>query len=1097
MASQTCKHFSLPIALIVILAILAVFTVGSLSVNAQVAGATLSGTVIDPSGGFIANAEVSIKNLATALVRTVSTDSAGFYSAPNLLPGDYEVTTKATGFATRVQTGLALTVGAQQVLNYTLSVGQISEQVQVTSEAPAVQLASSTISNTVDPTTVRELPLNGRDWTLLAALQPGINALGSMQQAVSSGYNRGNRGYGTQLTISGARPQQNNYRIDGISVNDYANGGPGSVLGSTLGVDAIQEFSVLSSTYSAEYGRTSGGVINAVTRSGTNGFHGDVYELLRNSAFDARNFFDGPKIPPFKRNQFGVAVSGPIRRDRTFFFGDYEGIRQSLGVTAKDIVPSADARNGLLNFADPSQFPQDCIATAVPNQCAVTVDPLVKPYLPLWPVPSPANLIGLGNVGNFFVSHQQVTTENFATGRVDHKISDRDNIFVSYQYDKALLTLPDNLNTTLNGNSSFRQFASIEESHIFNPEIANNFRVGYNRVVALNAYGVQALNPLATDKSLGAVPGQNAPQIGVSGLQFFFGGLNAASHYNYYWNSFQGYDDAFVTKGIHALKFGVAVERIDFNLFGLVGPGGQYSFGSLARLLTNRPTNFVAALPTAITPRGLRQSIFGTYVQDDIRWRPSLTLNLGVRYEMSTVPTEAHGKLTALRNITDTAPHLGDPFFSNPTLHNFEPRIGFAWDPFRNGKTSVRGGFGIFDVLPLPYEFIFPEISDAPFFLQGRATALSQGDFPTRAFDLIAVSKHLRTPYIEPNPHRNYVMQWNLNVQRELLPNLSAMIAYVGSRGVHQPFHPDDINIVLPTLTPQGYLWPCTGGFVAGICTNTGEGTSTLNPVIGRMDSLMWASNSFYHGLQLQVSKRMSHGFQIQGSFTWGKAIDEGSNSVAGDPFQNSISSQFFFDRKLRRGPADFNVARNLVINYIWQVPTPRSMPSAASWVLGGWQVGGIFQASTGVPFTPILGGDPLGLNSSDPWDFPNRSVGAGCKSGVNPGNVNQYIKVSCFSYPIPSTLLGNTGRNSLTGPGLENFDFSLYKNNYIKRISETFNIQFRAEFFNVFNRANFNPPIANSTIFDQGGTRTDGAGSLDSTSTPSRQIQFALKVMW
>jgi hypothetical protein len=1097
LAIRPIKHFGVLIIMVVAFVTLLGTTIGSPSSSAQVAGATLSGTVRDPSGGLIPNAQVSIMNVATALTRTVSTDSDGFYSAPNLLPGDYEVTTTAAGFATRVQTGLTLTVGAQQVLNYTLQVGQLSEKVQVTGEAPAVQLASSTISNTVDSTTVRELPLNGRDWTLLAALQPGITALGSVQQTVSSGYNRGNRGYGTQLTISGARPQQNNYRIDGISVNDYANGGPGSVLGSTLGVDAIQEFSVLSSTYSAEYGRTSGGVINAVTRSGTNGFHGDVYELLRNSAFDARNFFDGAKVPPFKRNQFGAAAGGPIRRDRTFFFADYEGIRQSLGVTAKNIVPSADARNGILNFSDPSQFPQDCTATGVPNQCAVTVDPLVKPYLPLWPVPSPQNLIGLGNVGNFFVAHQQVTTENFVTARVDHKISDRDNLFVSYQYDKALLTLPDNLNTTLNGNNSFRQFASIEESHIFNPQLANNFRVGYNRVVALNAYGVQALNPLAVDKSLGAVPGQNAPQIGVSGLQFFFGGLNAASHYNYYWNSFQGYDDAFVTKGIHALKFGVAIERIDFNLFGLVGPGGQYSFGSLARFLTNQPTNFVAALPSAISPRGLRQTIAGGYIQDDVHWRPSLTLNVGLRYEMSTVPTEAHGKLTALQSITDTAPHLGSPFFSNPTLRNFEPRIGFAWDPFRNGKTSVRGGFGMFDVLPLPYEFIFPEISDAPFFLQGRVSALAQGAFPTKAFDLIGLSPRLRTPYIEPHPHRNYVMQWNLNVQRELLPNLTAMVAYVGSRGVHQPFHPDDINIVLPTLTPQGYLWPCTGGFVAGICTNTGQGTSTLNPSIGRMDSLMWSSNSFYHGLQMQVSKRMSHGFQVQGSFTWGKAIDEGSNSVAGDPFQNSISSQFFFDRKLRRGPADFNVARNLVINYIWQVPAPKSLPSVASWLVGGWQVGGIFQASTGIPFTPILGGDPLGLNSSDPWDFPNRLVGPGCKSGVNPGNPNQYIKVSCFTYPNPSTLLGNAGRNSLTGPGLENFDFSLYKNNYIRRISETFNIQFRAEFFNVFNRANFNPPIANSTIFDMGGTPTAGAGSLDSTSTPSRQIQFALKVMW
>lgn len=1047
--------------------------------RAQVTGATLTGTVTDPSGAVIPNAKVSVKNTATGVARDVTANSTGIYTAPNLLPGSYDITISASGFSTEVRSGIVLTVGQNQVLNVALQVGKVTNLVQVTGAAPTVQLASSSISAVVNATTVRELPLNGRDWTLLATLDPGIDALGSLQQAVTSGYNRGNRGYGTELTISGARPQQNNYRVDGISVNDYANSGPGSVLGGTLGVDAIQEFSVLSSNYSAEYGRTSGGVVNAITRSGTNQFHGDVYEFLRNSSLDARNFFDS-NIPPFRRNQFGAAAGGPIRKDRTFFFGDYEGVRQSLGVTARDTVPSQDARNGILHNADGS------ITT-------VAVDPLVKPFLPLWPLPNGSSL---GNTGIFSIATQQATTENFATGRIDHHFSDNDNISGSYQYDKGVLTLPDKLNDVIDGNNTLRQLVTIEESHTFSPELVNNLRVGYNRNVALNDFGISTPNSLANDKSLGAVPGQNAPQIGVAGLTFFFGGLNATSHYDYYWNSFQGYDDAFLAKGSHSLKFGAGIERIEFNALGLVSPGGQYTFGSLEQFLTNQPTNFTAALPSAVTPRGFRQTIFGIYLQDDFRWRPSLTVNAGVRYEISSVPSEVQGKLTTLRAPTDPTPHLGSPFFSNPTYRNFEPRLGFAWDPFHNGKTSARGGFGVFDVLPLTYEYFIPEVSAAPFLLQGKAAPLAPGAFPTGAFDLLGLSPHLRTPYVEFEPKRNYVMQWNVSLQRELAPNLTATVAYVGSRGVHQPFRGDDTNIVIPSLTQQGYEWPCGGPIVAGLCSNPGTGT-TLNAITGRMDTLTWSSNSFYDGLELQVTKRMSHGFQIQGSYTWSKSIDEGSASMVGDPFGNSISSQFFFDRRLRRGVSDFNVGQNAVINYLWNLPSPQSLPATASWILGGWQLGGIFQASTGLPFTPILGGDPLGLNSSDPWDFPNHLAISGCQSAINAGNVNNYIKLQCLAFPNPSTLLGNTGRNSLTGPGLASFDFSLYKNNYIKRISESFNVQFRAEFFNVLNRSNFQSPIDNETVFDQSGNPISGAGLIDQTSTAAREIQFALKVIW
>ena len=321
--------------------------------NAQVAGATLTGTIKDSSGAFIPNAQVAITDVATGVTRTVSADGAGLYAAPNLSPGTYEIRVSAIGFSTEVQKGVTLTVGAQQVLDFTMRVGQMTQMVEVTTEAPTVELTSSELGATVNSTTVRELPLNGRSWTDLANLQPGV-VVATSHAAVDV-----NRGYGAQLSISGARPQQNNYRLDGISINDYSNGGPGSVLGQNLGVEAIQEFSVLTSNYSAEYGKTSGGVVNAISRSGTNQFHGSGYEFLRNSALDAPGYFDSGVAPPFKRNQFGASAGGPIRKDRTFVFGDYEGIRQSLGTTTISGVPSANARLGIL--ADPNNPGQNLL----------------------------------------------------------------------------------------------------------------------------------------------------------------------------------------------------------------------------------------------------------------------------------------------------------------------------------------------------------------------------------------------------------------------------------------------------------------------------------------------------------------------------------------------------------------------------------------------------------------------------------------------------------------------------------------------------------------------------------------------------------------
>lgn len=1070
--------------------ILAMFGVLLLSLQpgkAQVAGGTILGTISDPGGAVIPNADVMIQDVSTASTRTVKTNSSGFYTVPNLVPGNYKLKVSAPGFSASTAE-VNLTVGAEQTVNIALKVGQENSVVDVTDQVSGVQLATSSLGDEVDGTAVRELPLNGRDWSQLATLQPGIDQVrnqSSIGGVGSADVVRGARGFGNQLSVSGTRPTQNNYRLDGISFNDYTNGAPGGVLGNLSGVDAIQEFSVLTTDYSAEYGKTSGGVINAITRSGTNKFHGDAYEFLRNSALDARNYFDGPTVPPFRRNQFGAAIGGPIVKDKTFFFFNYEGLRQSLSSTQVDIVPSNNARQGILSTGN------------------VTVDPAVAPFLQFWHTPNGAVLPG-GDTANYSVVTKQVGSGNFYTAKIDHRFTTKDIFAGTFLLDKSQLSNPDPLNNESFYNSNSRPFVSLEETHIFSPQLTNSVRFGFSRNQA-NILTNPGANPAATDTSLGSIPGQDAPFIIVPGISTFFGGIDGFPNFTFGWNSFQAYDDAFLTRKAHSLKFGFAMERMQSNNLFHFFDNGNFVFPSLSAFLTNQPIVFSATIPASASERGIRETLFGGYIQDDWRFRSNLTLNLGVRYEMTTIPNEVMGKEASLKTMTDSQITVGAPYFSrNPTLRNFEPRIGFAWDPFKDGKTSVRGGFGLFDVLPLPYEFLIISSASAPVAQNITITNLQSGDFPTNAYNRSIQSCPLpnlscyRTAYIQPNPPRSYMTEWNLNIQREIAPLTTVTVAYVGSRGDHLPFRTDDADIVLPTQTPSGYLWPSNSTQGAGIGTR-------LNPNVGRIDRLAFQADSYYDALQAGVERKLSHGLQLQGSFTWGKSIDTGSSTIAGDQFSNSPSSlPFFFDPRLRRGQSDFNLGKNLVISGTWQIPDIGSLKGFAGKALNGWQIGGVLAASSGAPFTVLVGGDPLGLNNTDPFAYPDRLAGPGCGTPVNPGNPNDYIKLQCFAMPAQQgtttggapiyTLLGNSGRNPMNGPGLTNLDFSVFKNN---RLTEGLNLQFRAEFFNILNHTNFAPPLDNNVLFNPDGSSVGSAGTIDATQTSSRQIQFGLKLMF
>src|SRR6267142_1507885 len=692
--------------------------------SAQISESTLSGKIVATTNRPVPNLHLTLKNTANDDTQLVAVSENGSFALHKLAPGTYEITASATGFKTSTES-VTIRPGADQVANIVMRPDE-------TGTAGKGQGGTSAVSGTVSSKNVSDLPLNGRSASDLATLEPGVTS------ARTQASGQAQRGFGNQMTISGGRPRQNDARLDGISVNDYVNGPPGSALGVNLGSDAVEQFTVLSSNYPAQFGRSSGGIIGASTRSGTANFHGNAYEYIRNSAFDARNFFDTTK-PAFHRNQFGGSIGGPVVKDGTFLFADYEGLRQSQGITQVDTVPSQGARDGHLCA------PPDCSTTNT-----VAVDAEAARFLKaFYPLPNGALLCpfsscapGTGDTGIFTFAGQTVTPENYFTTKIDHIFSAQDALAGTYVFDSGTVRQPDELNNKRTGYDSRRQFFALNETHTFSPRLVNSFRFGINRVVATTGLTFASGNPLAADSSFGTVPGRNAAGIIVPGLTAFVGGLGAIGSYHFHWTSIQAYDDISFSRGSHTFKFGGGVERIRDNILATSDPNGVFSFNSLSDFLTNHPFFLSAGIPSTVSERGFRQTIVGAYLQDDWHWRQNVIINLGLRYEMATVPTEVHGKLTVLRQLTDATPHLGDPLFSNSTIRNFEPRVGISWDPFRDGKSTLSGGFGIFDVLPLPYVIQFNELFSAPFYGLGSATNLPAGSFPNAAFNIVAASSN-------------------------------------------------------------------------------------------------------------------------------------------------------------------------------------------------------------------------------------------------------------------------------------------------------------------------------------------------------------------
>lgn len=1062
-----------------------------LPTSAQSGLATLQGTVTDSTGALIPGAHVTIRSRRTGSVRNVTANEDGIYTSSNLPVGVYTVTVGANTFASQTFDRVILTVGEFHQLNVVMTASTATTTITVTESANQINSDETAVQGLIDGKQTRSLPLNGRDWTSLATLNTGVSQILTQFAGAATATTRLSRGLGGQLTIGGNRPQQNSYHLDGISINDYANGGPGSVSGNTLGTDAVQEFNVITSNAPAQYGRMSGGVINSITRSGTNTFHGSVYDFVRNNVFDTRNYFDPVTgTSSFRRNQFGATVGGPIFRNRTFFFVNYEGFRQAQGVALSSTTLSPNARKGLVTCTGGTG--------CVNGLKQLTINPSVAPYLTLYPIPNGAIK---GNTGFYDFNTTQTTNEDFSTVHLDHDFSQADSLHGTIVYDTASLDSADSTNTLFDESVSRRTTAALEETHIFSMRLTNSFRVGFNRSAAAAPNEKAVINPAVNNPALAFYSGHTVGQLLVSSLTTLQGGSGSVGTNDYHFNAYQLYDDFVYVRGKHTLNFGVAFEDDQNNVNGGVLPNGEWSFGSINNFLTNVPSFFEGRVPqTPVLPHDLRQWINAAYIQDSWKARKNLTINAGLRYEMATNTTDNGAGLGALPTTTSPAAVLVKTFFSsNPTLKNFEPRLGIAWDAYGNGKTVITLSSGLYDILPLNYTYQLQVISSAPSYEEGRVTysgTSGKGLFPVSPF--YTTTPKLRAIYTPPNPPRSYVLQNSVNLQQQLTPNTVLQIGYIGSHGVHQLFNTNDINNV-PTLgkDPAGsYYWPDLTKV-----TGAARQALQLNQVVGTESDSFFGGSSLYHSLQASISYSSPKGLAGKASYTWSHSIDDSSSQVSGASFSNAVSGLPAFDMSLNRANSDFDVRHVFTANALLPLPAPHSTALLRN-VLGGWTLSNLITYRTGIPFTPIIGGDPLGLLGSQPFAFPNRDVH---NRSCTKGHTTSYVDTSCFSFPatynyatgLNGPVLGTSRRNTLTGP-----NFFFWTSGVIKdqKIGERLSLQFQAQAFDLTNHTNFaNPASAQTQFFSVSGNPNSTAGELRSTAVTgdTRQVQFAIKILF
>jgi carboxypeptidase family protein len=1065
--------------------------------SAQV-GATISGRVEDSLGLGVSGATITVKSVETGATRTATTDEAGNFRVLSLPVGPQEVKAEKPGFKTAVRLGVNLVVAQEAVVPLRLEVGELAQQVTVTAEAPVVNTTTSSVSGLVGESQVKDLPLNGRSFDNLITLNPGAINYTSMKSANTTTSD------GNSFSVAGRRPQDNLFLLNGIEYTGSSQLAvtPGGVSGYLLGIDAIREFNIQTDTYGAEYGKRAGGQVAIVTQSGTNAFHGSLFEFLRNSALDAPGAFDKGTVPPFRRNQFGGALGGPIKKDRLFLFGNYEGYRQSLAVTNVSTVPDEQARLGLLPDASG-------VYKQVPN-----LNQKMLPFAALWPQPNGPELLvnGLPTGAKLATYYpKNLIHEDFGTARADYNLRDSDRLSAAYTNDRghSVIPLPDPLFASALQLGA--QVASLEELHVISPNVLNTFRAGFSRAAFNYDSATLATFPSGLSFVTGADPGGIAIGGGAVATAITTAGGNVNAGVWNRRNLFTVTDDVQITKGIHQISAGVWFQRVQDNEDIASRRLGTATFNTLTTFLQGTLTNF-QVVPNH-NELGWR-SLFGAwYIQDVIRVRRNLTLQVGLRQEFTTGWNENSGR--AANYVTDstgvllTTPRIGNSAFTeNRAKHLFSPRVSAAWDPFGNGKTAIRAGFGTYYSLIDSLSFL---LSSLPPY---NGSVTFTGSLPT----LLPITPNVPVPPScglgVPAPCTTYapqgvqadaktltVHEWNVSIQQQLSTNMALRVAYVGSHGYHGLLNIDPNTVPAQTCasasgcTAGGTIIPPPGTVRTTVPVGARYipvATGRPNPFLSSAFFWLTEGNSSYNALQLDFTRRFSQGLQFRAAYTWSKNMDMNSG-LTGAQAQNQ--AQMVMDRMdLRRdwGPSALNVVHQSSLSATYDMPFGKgkhwmsNATGVAGKLISGWQINGIATMLTGFPFTPQAGSNRSGdANTRNP-DRP--SLNPSFTGPVVLGTQAQWFDPAAFLLPATGTF-GNLGRGVYTGPGLANVDFSMFKNT---ALTEGVNLQFRLEVFNLLDRTNLGTP--NATVFS-GTAVSPSAGLITTLATMPRQMQLGLKL--
>lgn len=1025
--------------------VLSALLLAATSLAAQTTG-VIEGVVKDSSGLPVQSVTVRVESTLTGEARQAATNEQGRYRVLSLPPSIYRLEVRHDGFAPLVHDGIAVSAGRSVDVDLSLQLSATAETVVVTAAPPLVSTDANDWGRVIQRRQVDSLPLSGRDMFDLATQQAGTAVATNARNELFNGT-------GLKISINGARPNQNSFRMDGIYMSDAAGMAPASAAGRLLGLESIQELAIASSPFSAEFGRAAGSVVTAISRTGGNDFHGSGYWFLRNEALDARNFFDTQKTPPLRRHQFGGSFSGPVRKDRIFFLLNYESLRENRSRTQRALTLTPGARQGIL---------------PVPGGSPVTVpvNPIIVPYLNLYPLPN-GREFGDGTA-EFISEATYRATENFGTARGDIRLSDKLRTSLRYSEDDANAGEPDIFQFWKYIYTSRFRFISSETTYTTSAHTIYSLRAGHSTV----GNRQDATPPPGIPRELSFVPGLPMGNIAVTGLSDLTDQPARASPRVSRFNDLQFNGDVSHIRGIHTLRAGVGYDRLNFAQQSDLTAVGRYRFFSIDELLRVRPRSGEFMDPSSDTRRHWAQHQYHFFLQDELRPSARLSLTLGVRYEGYTVPTEADGKIATLRDpYRDNRITVGGPLFTNPSKDNFAPRAALAWRLDNKGRSVLRLGAGMFFDLLGTREIALAGMRVPPFyrrFIGGSNVNFpnltnSPGAFVTdEAIDGLAY--RLRQPY---------VLQFQANIQHQLNSNTFLQLGYAGTRGIHLVGQYGDLNVVQPVQRADGRLvFPREAG--------------PLNPAFQRIGLRGADFDSIYHAGSLQLTHNFHSGFRLHFAYTFAKGIDNSSSPAFRDFGESSDRIPTPFNISLQRARSDFDVRHILSSNFNWELPwrAPR-----AKALLNGWQLHGLFQMQTGFAFNPAIGYDRSLIRSSnsDLEQRPDLAVAPGSK--IILGDPQQWFDPLAFSLPEEG-VLGNLGRGTLTGPGLMSTNLAAHKEIFRR---ERHSLRLRVETFNLTNHTNLSVPTGRA-LFASTGRRVASAGRITTTSNPARQLQLALR---